>query len=64
MNNSVFGKTIENIRKRIDIKLVNQEKQRTKLVGQPNFMRMEIFTTPVQEKKLLFCLPSRSMVGI
>ena len=44
MNNSVFGKTIENIRKRVDVKLVNDEKKRTKLVSQPNFKRMTIFT--------------------
>ena len=44
MNNSVFGKTIENIRKRVNIRLVNEEKQRTKLVSQPHFKRMTIFT--------------------
>ena len=44
MNNSVFGKTIENIRKRVDVKLVNDEKKRTKLTSQPHFQRMTIFT--------------------
>ena len=44
MNNSVFGKTIENIRKRVDVKLVNDERTRTKLVSQPNFKSMKIFT--------------------
>ena len=37
MNNSVFGKTIENIRKHRDIKLVTTNKKRSKLVSEPNY---------------------------
>ena len=37
MNNSVFGKTIENIRKHRDIKLVTTDKKRNKLVSEPNY---------------------------
>ena len=37
MNNSVFGKTMENIRKHVNIKLVNNEKQAKKLAAKPNF---------------------------
>ena len=43
MNNSVFGKTIENIRKRQNIKLVDSRKKALKLVSQPNFERATIF---------------------
>ena len=37
MNNSVFGKTMENIRNRVDVKLVNTEEKLRKLVAKPNF---------------------------
>ncbi|VDI33807.1 Hypothetical predicted protein [Mytilus galloprovincialis] len=43
MNNSVFGKTMENIRKRVDVRLVNSEKQALKLVSKPNFDRRVVF---------------------
>ena len=36
MNNTVFGKTMENIRKHRDIKLVTTDKKRNKLVSEPN----------------------------
>ena len=37
MNNSVFGKTMENIKKHRDIKLVTTDKKRSKLVSEPNY---------------------------
>ena len=37
MNNSVFGKTMKNIRKHRDIKLVTTDKKRSKLVSEPNY---------------------------
>ena len=43
MNNSVFGKTIENIRKRQNIHLVDNRKKAIKLSSRPNFDRCTIF---------------------
>ena len=37
MNNAVFGKTMENIRKHRDIKIVTTDKKRSKLVSEPNY---------------------------
>ena len=37
MNNSVFGKTIENIRKHRAIKLVTTDNKRSKLISEPDY---------------------------
>ena len=42
MNNAVFGKTKENVRKHRDIKLVKSDKKRNKLVSEPNFHTMKL----------------------
>ena len=44
MNNSVFGKTIENLRKRVDVSLVNSEKNAKRLTAKPNFKHRTIFS--------------------
>ena len=43
MNNAVFGKTMENIRNRVNIKLVNTGEKFKKLVAKPNYESRIIF---------------------
>ena len=43
MNNSVFGKTMENMRKRVHVELVNTPKRLRKLCAKPNFQNFKIF---------------------
>ena len=43
MNNSVFGKTLENIRNRVDIRLISSDKVTQKLAAKPDFERCTIF---------------------
>ena len=42
MNNAVFGKTMENVRKHRNIKLVKTDKKRNKLVSEPNFHTVKL----------------------
>ena len=44
MNNFVFGKTMENVRKHRDIKLVTTYKRRNQLVSEPNFHTAKWFS--------------------
>ena len=44
MNNSLFAKTMENMRKHRDIKLVTTNKKRRKLVSEPNYHAMNLIS--------------------
>ena len=62
MNNSVFGKTMENIRNRVDISLVNSEKKAKKLAVKANFKHCTIFSEhlcaiDMKKKNLAFNKP-------
>ena len=44
MNNAVFGKTMENMRKHRDIKLVTTDKRRNQLASVPNYHTIKYFS--------------------
>ena len=43
MNNSVLGKTMENLTKRTDVRLVSNKKDYLKWTSKPNFKSQKIF---------------------
>ena len=44
MNNSVFGKTVENVREHREIKSVTTDKKRSKLVSEPNYHTINLIS--------------------
>ena len=62
MNNSVFGKTLENIRNRVDIRFISLDKVAQKLAAKPNYDRCTIFdenliAVDMRKTKLYFNKP-------
>ena len=57
MNNCIYGKSIENIRKRINVKLINDKRKYLKIVNKPSFVSQKIidknFITVHCKKKVL-----------
>ena len=50
MNNAVFGKTMENMRKHRDIKLLTTKRRRNYLVSEPNCYTAKLFDENLFEK--------------
>ena len=44
MNNAAFGKTMENVRKHRDMKLVTADKRRNRLTSEPNYYTTKYFS--------------------
>ncbi|XP_072931917.1 uncharacterized protein [Epargyreus clarus] len=61
MNNSVFGKTMENIEKRVNVKLLTHWENRGKILGvndyiaRPDFKNLSIFTSDLVAVQMLKC---------
>ena len=60
MNNAVFGKTMENMRNRVDIRLFNDEKQILKQVAKPQFETHKIY----EDDKLVAIKQTKSIVKL
>ena len=66
MNNSVYGKTCENLRKRADIKLVNDEATLKRMTSRPTFIGSKVFSdnlVAVHRVKQRLLLNKPSYVG-
>ena len=63
MNNAVFGKTTENVRKHRDIKLIKAEKRRNQLASEPNYHRTKYFSNNLMATDKLIYL-GRSILHI
>ena len=67
MNNSVFGKMIENVRKRRDIKLIVTEENRKKLVSEPNYESCTTFSEhlmAIEMRKTRVLMDKPILVGL
>ena len=52
MNNTVFGKTMENVRKHRNIKLVTAERRRNYLASELNYLIIKFFTKNLLAKEM------------
>ena len=67
MNNSVFGKTMENLRKRQDIKLVTDEENLLRWASKPSFISCKIFNenlVAIHKTKTTLTLNRPAYVGM
>ena len=65
MNNAIYGKAMENLRNRIDVKLVNNEKDYLKCTSKPTYMSHKIFDNnlvAIRKDKLALNLPNQHIL--
>ena len=66
MNNSVYGKTMENLRKRIKIRVVKNSQDFIKYTSRPTFVNWEVFKNnlaAIHEKKICLTLNKPIYIG-
>ena len=67
MNNAIYGKTMENIRNRINVKLVNNKKDYSKCTLKPSYMSHKIFgnnLVAIHKSKLTLKLNKPAYAGM
>ena len=67
MNNALYGKTIENVRKRIDVGIVNDKKYYRKWTSKPSYLLHEIFNNnlvAIIKSKVTLKLNKQPYVGM
>ena len=67
MNNAIYGKTMENIRNRINVKLVNNKKDYLKCTLKPSYMSHKIFgnnLVAIHKSKLTLKLNKPAYAGM
>ena len=67
MNTSVFGKTLENIRNTVDIRLITSDKVVQKLAAKPNYDRCTIFAKnliAIHMRKTKLCFNKQVYLGM
>ena len=67
MNNAIFTKTIENLRNRTDVTLVNNEKDYLKCTSKPSYMLHKIFNNilvMICKRKLTLKLNKPAFIGM
>ena len=67
VNNAIYRKTMENLRNRINVKLVNNEKDYLKCTSKPSYMSHKIFDdnlVAICKSKVLLKLNKPAYIGI
>ena len=67
MNNAVYGKAMENLRNRIDVKLVTNKKDYLKQTSKPHYMSHKIFDNDlvvIRKNKATLTLNKPAYIGM
>ena len=66
-NNAVYGKTMENLKNRIDVKLVSNKKNYLKWTSKPSYMSHKIFENDlvaIRKNKVTLTLNKPAYIGM
>ena len=67
MNNAVYGKTIENVRNRIDVKVASNRRDYLKWTSKPNYTEHKIFDNElvaIHTNKVTLTLNKQAYIGM